>query len=1258
MAIKARGIASSALGTALLGLLLFRAAPTGPTAPTEPSQTKSPSSGALQKTVKASSTKPGSETKQEKTKSLKGPWIASQKHFAGQTESLCPSEIEAGPAAKKAKQAIKSKTSVAFGDGTLQVRQRGSKRDAKYPRRELWCIPDNVPVQAMIATLPDPVQTHMALTFDRTIDAIQLAVGSIHYVIDRYWLPWDIEQKTEWSDYDSLLQATRDQKQKEAQPGLLMFRLDEKLEDGRTEGRKPALLYVFMVGETSTAGINGEQFKNALQYIHDIGTKDSHGCEPGCRIYIMGPMYSGSLASLRHLTDVDNKDTFTIYSGSVSSRSAIANAGFIDFEAKDSSSSAIANAGLIDFQTLVTSTEDSLREVIDELVRNHAIDECRDGGNNNPQVAILSEGGTTYGAVTKPTKSKAVEKDHSGCVEAFGYSREIATLRNAYQQSLGQKPAQDSNAASAKRPSLSSNLADQTNSSDEPPDFSKAQSPFSKEAVLMNFAAAMRHNHYRFIGVLGSNPLDVAFLISFLRDAVPDARLFVLDPDMLLEHEPDNVPYMGTLYVTTYPLISRRLMSMSSRPATRPHLPFSTQYEMGQFNAIICLAKEMFGYDSRDHLSELGVCPPPNVRWKSPVWLTTIGTGGHWPVAMLIPPGQTSWQRAKGSPGTWTALAALLCALAVLHILVLIGLSPFSAKFRDFTLGTVAPLRQLVAINAASATLAVGLALAGLAAWRVDGWTIAAGLLTIGLIVTCLFPSFKYFRWRKAEGTKEIEDAKQNKLAKDPQKTKDMKWTKKVVSSAKVHLLLLLAIWVVAGLLTLMWWKLCSDEDGQYGIFFSYRALHLANVVSPLTPLIPLLTAIYLWAVFEIWRLRFDDMIRPRLKPSGETKTGEGKPHPGWRSEELIATAMNRNFFGTAYGCVTAVFFVVWFLLVKPYRAFELFERQPFAWLYEFLFCLVILLILIGGFRLSQIWQQLRKLLLELNRQRTRVVFSRLKGHAWRSIWFYGSEDADWDYMVQSDEIIQQLKNGIDSPAKSWQDRDDDAVTKIRRTRRKLRDESFPRRLSQMLQVAKQYGELEEEFHCAQDYLARTLNRALDKLDDTWNTQPPWIEEDDGEPGTTDRPIVVQCCEKEKEIDRAMGWHRLLEKYVALRYVAFIRAVLARIRVLLIFLAVSFSLVLISLVIYTFEPHRALIWSVTAIFIVIGFIIVSVLMQMHRDPILSRITGTKANELGLAFYVRIAVLGAAPLLTLLATHFPSIGRYFVSFLQPGLEALK
>ena len=75
-------------------------------------------------------------------------------------------------------------------------------------------------------------------------------------------------------------------------------------------------------------------------------------------------------------------------------------------------------------------------------------------------------------------------------------------------------------------------------------------------------------------------------------------------------------------------------------------------------------------------------------------------------------------------------------------------------------------------------------------------------------------------------------------------------------------------------------------------------------------------------------------------------------------------------------------------------------------------------------------------------------------------------------------------------------------------------------------------------------------------------------------------------------------------------------------------------------------------------FAIVGFITVEVLIQVHRDPILSRITGTHPDELGLAFYVRIVSLGVVPLLTLLSTHFPAIGRSLVSFLQPGLEALK
>jgi hypothetical protein len=424
--------------------------------------------------------------------------------------------------------------------------------------------------------------------------------------------------------------------------------------------------------------------------------------------------------------------------------------------------------------------------------------------------------------------------------------------------------------------------------------------------------------------------------------------------------------------------------------------------------------------------------------------------------------------------------------------------------------------------------------------------------------------------------------------------------------------------------------------------------------------MLPLLAAIFLWSIFHIWRLRLNDKIRARLNPSWESLRkhfGVKKLRPGWRSEKLISKAINGAFLGSTYDWCSVAFFLGWLGLFLQLKAFELFERPAFATLYKILFCSVILLILISAFRLAHTWQELRRFLLELKRQRANVVFTRVK-QDWPSIWYYGSEDPDWDYMVRSDETLRQLRKdmGNDSPFLDAQDRVAQTVTKIRRTRRKLQDVSFwyrPR--LDKLEAKGHYCQLENYVQEAQERLAETLNLALDRLRKAWKEESPWLEEEDSEEKREDRPVIVHCKE---QTDGVPGWQKLLEKYVALRYVAFIRAVIARIRLLLIFLAVSFSLALISLLIYSFEPHRALIWLVTAIFVVIGYISVSVLMQIHRDPILSRITGTKPNELGLMFYVRIAALGVPPALTLLATHFPSIGRFVVSFLQPGLEALK
>ena len=204
-------VASSTLGTLVLGTLLLRTAIPPAVSPAAPAIA----------TQRASSTStPGTIKKSHKTSWMAddGPWKASQAHFAG------------------------------FFPGT----------DCPAGKQR-WCIPDDERIAAMIAIAPDPLYSHLALAFDRTVEAVKLGAQSANYVADRYWLPWDISPKTDWADYDSLQQATVDQREKEQQPGLLLFRWDGKQEEPQNRQDKPAtVLYVFLVADTATAGINGE----------------------------------------------------------------------------------------------------------------------------------------------------------------------------------------------------------------------------------------------------------------------------------------------------------------------------------------------------------------------------------------------------------------------------------------------------------------------------------------------------------------------------------------------------------------------------------------------------------------------------------------------------------------------------------------------------------------------------------------------------------------------------------------------------------------------------------------------------------------------------------------------------------------------------------------------------------------------------------------------------------------------------------------
>src|ERR1019366_7372141 len=82
----------------------------------------------------------------------------------------------------------------------------------------------------VIATLPDPIHTHLALLFDRMVEVIQQAAQDEGYSYEASSLPWEDKDETYLRLADDDLAAHRKDLAEE-QPGILVFRRSPTKED-------------------------------------------------------------------------------------------------------------------------------------------------------------------------------------------------------------------------------------------------------------------------------------------------------------------------------------------------------------------------------------------------------------------------------------------------------------------------------------------------------------------------------------------------------------------------------------------------------------------------------------------------------------------------------------------------------------------------------------------------------------------------------------------------------------------------------------------------------------------------------------------------------------------------------------------------------------------------------------------------------------------------------------------------------------------
>lgn len=948
------------------------------------------------------------------------------------------------------KQEDSKKRAALAGKMRFAGKSKGDGEPARsYDPAEHWNVPEgeNQRILFVVATVPDPVHTHMGLTFDRTIEAIQKAAQQSGYLFSRATMPWQMEGPPDSPDLKLRLAQQVYQGHKEEYPGLMIFRKAPLAEAHMSTKPTSAVnndlptqvnaLFVLVVGETPTGGIHKEQYRNALRIIQDIrGKSEIPGGLHALRI--AGPAFSGSLASLEPLLNKQGDSDFpriVIHSGTVSSW--VASENFRRFLETHHPKASFAT-----FQESDNYADNLFRC----FVVNH--------GYMAQEIAVLSEDETAYGNLNKqevefqppPCGKRAdegrandqMEEKETAEMLYLYFPREISQLRGAYQRDLLTQEGSD-NTKKAPRTTLPLNLDTTGSDDDSVPPYARLQTPLSQEAVLLGIVANLQKHHTRFILVRASNSLDTLFLCRFLRTAYPYGRLVTMGSNLLFQREQDQPSLHGVLEITSYPLFPGidDIVAHQKTPKGATHVDriFSDSYSVGNFNAFLSLISDVpENYPRAPNLANPenrvtdlpeaayaqygwpALSPdaaPGDHAWTPPLWLTVLGRRGFWPVTLLDEEVRSDSGQAIHSnlhavaavpdPGRFTPPLPLewqiFCFLSVCLVFPFSWLMAFppalprSELLANFTLDEDALRDKLLFVTGLALLAIQFLFLFPWIQWGGDYRAAPELFLPPALqIVLLTFGCTCGLLRRQSRG-----------LAK----------TYFVVAVTTLVLFIAFRIFYE------------GKQLPAQSHFDLYRGTHLLSGTSPPFPLLILLLACLWWGWLGLQGVILRGRKGPVL-PSTYKFTDEKKiptsierqrlkalskqPHRGLM-KALKPFGLDRRVFVPASLTLAAIV-----LVLGWQHSVQAIDGTVFEYVYAGLLFFVLFLLLTLIFRVLLVWMEFRALLRALEDTPLRRSFGKLKGFAWTSLWgLAGSAGSGlinfYRLIYRELEILRQLLN-------------------------------------------------------------------------------------------------------------------------------------------------------------------------------------------------------------------------------------------------------
>ena len=1152
----------------------------------------------------------------------------------------------------------------------------------------------------VVAIVPNPVQTHLPLLFDRAIEAIQQAVEDSGYTYDGSWFPWNHFDKP----FDALSdeeQAAQLEAELQKQPGIMVFRrgIDED-----SASRFDRELVVFVVAEQPTGGISDAQFEHSLEWILRL-----QPARTDRELLILGPMFSGTLPSLARQITPDAVKPFA--------------QGVRVFSGANSSDNSVSwfNAYLNQAQATMQKTgwKGSLRYRTfyegDSVMTDRFLCYLQHEGYDLNHVAILSEDETAFGkappdktpsAGNQPDEKKPAtqatsklrcqnDKADAGSPIFLYYPRDIASLRSAYeQQSIFSGGKSQANAPST---SLRGNLSEPASTEhDTVRTYAGQLTPLAQEAQLFGIANVLDNKDIEFIIIRSSNSLDQLFLSEFLRRSYPNGRVVIDGADLMFRRGMQGASLRGVILLSPYPLLSWTHDSIPPIEGLRSnsYRVFPQDLAEGTYIAARELLKGLPGGSGGASISDygaIGITPDKSkdlIDQRPSTWVTVVGHRQFWPLAVLNENSQVEEDgdkfgatagsilatekghpAAPGSkpklPGEMSALVAACVLFSLLHFGFCATGSIYRSPRARAYFAPVPWVQQPILIFIGS--LLVGWL--GVTLWFVVSfgmYTLSSrftSLLRVS-IVTIFIAAFLgmagNYLLHVISGI-------------------DTAPRKKTLSAIKPWRIALAIVWIPV-LAVLAWGRYLYltqhlNLANRFPAF--WRSVFLRSGVSPLLPQVLLILGLYLWFWFNLRGLalfgddrpllpRIDDL--PHFATAADHKEREHDQHSRvvkmfrMFSREVAGDRIERSAMplGSSYAILICAFLgvswcVLWVALGGA--GFRTLGDLRFGTVIYVVVGMCIALILADTAQLIITWGQLRELLVFLDRLRLRRTLSTLRGLYGGSVWKLSGNVLEERYRLISRqfESMRNLQNAV----KAWTTADD-----LEKHRKHLVVEQLKQCDERGFTFATWYVDLFDDQQKVVDKaynigpladfqatLAGTAGCVMENI-----ILPAW---------QTDSHCMIRGAnpkEKEAEFDKIVDelppYVRAAEEFFLLPYAGFVQNTLGRIRNIGLSIVTMFIAATLSVSSYPFDPLPVIGAVFLVLFAIVGGCLIFAYAEMSRDVTLSRIANTNPGELGWEFWVKIATLGAGPLLGLLTTLFPSMTDFVVSFLQPGAQAIK